>query len=175
MTQGRKPLPDNVHLLNGNPSKKPLAALSNGARVPVEIPEPPNLVKGEAKKIWERTAERLEKLGVINSIDESALVRYCLAYARFIEVEKEIEKLNREGKKEGKLFKGLVTKTPSGYEQQSVLFQIRSKCHEEMKGFEAVFGMTPSARTSVDVSPQQDLFNEDGDDGEEKQGTARFF
>lgn len=167
---GPKPLPNNVHALRGNPSKKPLAALKNGARVPVEIPKaPPGLTAG-AKKVWARVSPKLQRLGVIADVDESALVRYCIAYSRYLEVEKEIERLN---KKES--FSGLTTRTPSGYEQQSVLFQIRSKCHEELKGLEQVFGMTPSARTSVDVNPQSDLFGDHGESGEEKDPAAKYF
>lgn len=175
--RGPKPLPSNVHLLNGNPSKKPLAALKNGARVPVEIPKPPREIKGQAKKIWERVTEKLAKLGVIADVDESALVRYCHAYEGYLDVVREIEREDKEGKKEGIAFKGRITVTPSGYEQQSVLFQLRSKYHEELKHFEAVFGMNPSSRSgSVDVNPQADLFGkDDGESGEEESGAAKYF
>lgn len=174
--RGPKPLPDNVHALRGNPSKKPLAALKNGTRVPVEVPKPPREIKGPAKKIWERTSERLVKLGVISEVDESALVRYCHAYAGYLWVISEIEKVNKEGAAAGRPHKGMITKTPSGYEQQSVLFQIRSKYHDELKSLEAVFGMTPSARSSVDVNPQGDLFGkDDGESGEEETGAAKYF
>lgn len=173
--RGPKPLPDNVHALRGNPSKKPLAALKNGTRVPVEIPEPPREIKGASKKIWDRIAPRLVKLGVIANVDESALVRYCHAYAGYLEVIRDIEKLNREGAKEGVAHKGLITNTPSGYQQQSVLFQIRSKYHDELKSLEAVFGMTPSARSTVDVNPQADLFDKDGDSSEKADPAAKYF
>src|SRR5690606_32232180 len=144
---------------------------------PVEIPDAPSIIKGEARKIWDRVSAELVRLGVIAKVDESAMVRYCLAYARFLEVERAIERENREGKKKGKPFRGLVTKTPSGYEQQSVLFQIRSKMHDELKSLEAVFGMTPSARSGgVDVNPQADLFGKgDGESSEEESGAAKYF
>lgn len=150
-TRGPKPLPDNVHRLNGNPSKKKLAVLHDGSRIPVEIPDCPTHLCAAAKKEWKRITVELERLGLIAKIDRAALGAYCAAYARWEAAEK---KLNKEG------IDSLVYKMPSGYEQTSAWLQISNRSLEIMYKFLAEFGMTPSARSRVSVTVQQDLFNE---------------
>lgn len=150
-SRGPKPLPDNVHLLNGNPSKKKLAVLHDGSRIPVEIPDCPTHLSVGAKKEWKRIAPELERLGLIAKIDRAALAIYCQTFARWEHAEK---KLKEEGDE------GLVYAMPSGYKQTSPWLQISNRCVELIYKSLAEFGMTPSARSRVTVTVQQDLFNE---------------
>lgn len=150
-TRGPRPLPDNVHLLNGNPSKKKLAVLHDGSRIPVEIPDCPTHLCPSAKKEWKRISVELERLGLIAKIDRAALGVYCQAYARWETAEKKMRKLGDDA---------LIYKMPSGYEQTSAWLQISNRSVEIMHKFLAEFGMTPSARSRVSVTVQQDLFNE---------------
>jgi P27 family predicted phage terminase small subunit len=150
-TRGPKPLPDNVHLLNGNPSKKRLAVMHDGSRVPVEIPDCPSHLSASAKKEWKRISVELERLGLIAKIDRAALGVYCQAYARWETAEKKMRAAGDDA---------LIYKMPSGYEQTSAWLQISNRSVEIMHKFLAEFGMTPSARSRVNVTVQQDLFNE---------------
>lgn len=168
MKRGPKPLPDNVHLINGNPSKKRLAILDSGARVPVEIPDCPTHLTPEAKKEWKRISVELEKLGLIAKIDRAALAIYCQAFGRWVYAEKKIKELGDDG---------LTYKMTSGYQQIGVWVQISNRSVEIIHKFLSEFGMTPSARSRVNVTLQQDLFTADDSSKNETptKPTDKFF
>src|SRR5690242_18226422 len=68
-TRGPRALPANVHILRGNPSKKPLGELFDELRPEVEIPDCPSWIWSEAKKEWKRVSAELEKYGLISKLD----------------------------------------------------------------------------------------------------------
>lgn len=151
---GVKPLPSNVHRLNGNQSKLSAAELKGrDAVLPVtSIPDAPSHLTESAKAEWDRVTPVLKKLGLITDLDMAALAAYCQAYGRWHEAETKIKELGD---------KGLVETTPSGYKQMSVLLQVSNRAVDQMHKFMTEFGMTPSNRTSVTPSPQPDLFGDD--------------
>ena len=159
---GPKPLPKNVHVLNGNPSKLPRNALFDDCIRPrTEIPTPPDHLSPEALEEWNRISGELEALGLISQIDRAALSVYCQAYGRWVQCEKKLTELGE---------KGMVETTPSGYKQQGTWLQISNRAVEQMKSFLVEFGMTPSARSRVTPSsPQGDLFDEQGTGSKKKQ------
>lgn len=143
---GPKPLPNNVHRLHGNPSKKPLANLSDEVRPEIEIPNCPAHLKDEARKEYKRISAELEVLGLIAKIDRAALAAYCSAWAEYVFCEKKIAQLNADDPAGEK---GYVTVTPSGYHQMSIWVSIRTRALYTMKTFLVEFGMTPSSRSRV--------------------------
>lgn len=147
--RGPKPLPANVHLLNGNRSKLSASRLLDSVRPEVSIPEPPDHLLPDAVAEWHRITVELKQLGLVTEIDRAALAVYCQAYARWVESERKLKAL-------GDL--GMVESTPSGYRQIGVWLQISNRAVEQMHKFLAEFGMTPSARSRVTPSPQGDLF-----------------
>jgi P27 family predicted phage terminase small subunit len=151
---GPKTLPANVHRLSGNRSKLSVLELRDRDAVlpAVSIPKAPSHLLPAAKKEWKRVSVHLEKLGLITELDMAALAAYCQAYARWTGAELKLKKLGEDG---------LITKTPSGYQQMSVWYQVSNKAVEQMHKFSAEFGMTPSTRTRVTASPQLDLFPND--------------
>jgi len=156
-------------LAKGNPSKKRFTTLSDGTRVPIEIPSPPAHLLPEALIEWDRITVELEKLGLIAAVDRAALAVYCQAYARWVEVETKLQTLNDPLRPD---LNPLVERTPSGYQQMSVLLQISNRAVEQMHKFLAEFGMTPSARQRVTICPQQDMFT---DDKTPQQGAKAYF
>ena len=162
---GRKALPAHIHVINGNPSKKRFAALADGTRVPIEIPEAPAHIDPAAKKEWKRITVELQKLGLIAKVDRAALGIYCQAYSRWEKAEREIKKLGDDG---------LIEATPSGYKQISVWLQISNRAVETMHKFMGEFGMTPSARSRVTINIQADLFGntDDASTGDKKPNPA---
>ena len=154
MTQpGPKPLPANVHLLRGNASKKPLASLLDDAvRPPVEIPECPAHLEGEALAEWGRITPHLQQLGLIAQIVRAALTGYCDAWGEYVWACDRIRAHNGE---DDSGERGRVGITPSGYKQISVLQQIRNRSLEQMKLFLAMFGMSPADRSRVTQSDPQ--------------------
>lgn len=148
--RGPKPLPANVHLLRGNPSKLTSGQLRDGVCPDVEIPSAPRHLKGEALKEWKRVSVELEKLGLISKIDRAALAMYCAAWGRHVNAENKILELGADG---------LVDVTPNGFQVQSAWLNISNKAMEQCSKFMAEFGMSPSSRSRVTPGEVQgDLF-----------------
>lgn len=170
--RGPKPKPAHMHLINGNPSKKSLAALQDGTRIPVSVPNMPKHLDRVAKAEWIRISEELRKLGLVSEIDMAALAVYCVAYSRWVKAELMLKKEQEAA---------LIETTPSGYKQIGPWLQISNRAVEQMHKFLAEFGMTPSARNRVTISPQGDLFGDtpgddtSDDDQTDTQGPGRFF
>lgn len=148
--RGPKPLPNNVHLLRGNPSKKTASQLIDGVSPVVEIPSAPKHLKGEALKEWKRISVELETLGLVSKIDRAALAMYCTAWGRHVYAEEKMREL-------GDL--GMVDKTPNGFQVQGVWVNISNKAMEQCLKYLSEFGMSPSSRSRVTPGDMQgDLF-----------------
>lgn len=152
MKPGPKPLPANVHIINGNPSKKSGRELRDQLRPDVVLPDPPALLSEEAKVEWARLGPEMIRLGLITQLDRMAFSVCCEHWATWCTAQAE---LNKQGPA------GMVDKTPSGYTQMSVWLQIRNRAAEGLRQYLNEFGMTPSARTSLNsITPQLPLFPE---------------
>jgi P27 family predicted phage terminase small subunit len=149
---GPKPMPANVHLLRGNPSKKPLASLLDEVvRPDVAIPKCP--IRSEAfRKEWKRITPHLERLGLVSELDRAMLVGYCTAWADLEWAEHRMAEYNKD---DATGERGRVWDTPSGYKQISVLMQIRNRALEQLKSFSAEFGLSPASRSRVTASDPQ--------------------
>jgi P27 family predicted phage terminase small subunit len=148
--RGPKPLPANVHLLRGNPSKKTTSQLVDGVSPLVEIPQAPKHLKGEALKEWKIITIELEKLGLISKIDRAVLSMYCTAWGRHVDAENKIREMGADG---------LVSETPNGFQVQSAWVNISNKAMEQCHKYLCEFGMSPSARSRVTPSmAHPDLF-----------------
>lgn len=149
---GRRRLPNNVHELHGNPSKKPLRELLGGVHPVVEIPNCPSHLVPEAKKEYKRVTAELKELGLISKIDRAAVSGYCAAWAEVVYCELKISEKNNNDPKGQSGFIGI---TPNGYEQMSVWVQVRNRAYERMMRFASEFGMSPSSRTKATPSENQ--------------------
>jgi P27 family predicted phage terminase small subunit len=138
--RGPKPLPANVHMLRGNPSKLSSDRLRDSVAPEVEIPNAPKHLQGEALKEWKRIGVELEKLGLVSKIDRAALSMYCTAWGRHVEAENKIRELGEDG---------LVGVTPNGFQVQSAWVNISNKAMEQCMKYLSEFGMSPSARSRV--------------------------
>lgn len=151
MKPGPAPLPSNVHMMNGNPSKKPAGALRDELKPDVILPDPPPHLLPEAKAEWVRLGPEMIRLGLITQLDRAEYAQYCQHWARWVQAELKLQEL-QEG--------GLVETTPSGYRQIGVWLQISNRACEAMHRSAKEFGMTPSARTGFTgrLTPQMPLF-----------------
>lgn len=52
------------------------------------IPTCPVILKGEAKREWSRLTEELDRQGLLTHLDRGILANYCLAWGRWVELEK---------------------------------------------------------------------------------------
>jgi len=139
-TRGRKPKPTALKLLEGNPGKRPLNAKE--PKPEKKAPRCPSWLEPEAKKEWKRMSKTLETMGVLTQVDSAAFAGYCQAYARWKEAEEFLTK------------HGTIFKTPSGYIQQVPQVSIAQTYLKVMKDFCSEFGLTPAARTRIQIDAE---------------------
>ena len=88
-------------------------------------------------------AKTLESIGILTEIDKAAFAGYCQAYARWKEAEEFLTK------------HGTIFKTPSGYIQQVPQVSIAQTYLKIMKDFSSEFGLTPAARTRIQINTKE--------------------
>ena len=136
--QGRKPVPTNLRLLKGNPSKRPMNKDEPQSEcVRADLPPPKHLGK-LASECWIHMVKMLSEAQVITELDLHGLELYCAAYQNWRDGQQKVIEL------------GSIVKSPkSGYPVQSPYFAIANKAHEQMVKISAEFGLTPSSRSRV--------------------------
>ena len=172
--RGRKALPANVHMLRGNPSKKPLAELTGSFQPEVDIPNCPRHLLPEARKEWKRMSAQLERYGLISQLDRSMFALYCQAWARCVWAEEALAREHRlalermaEAEAAGQAYAGgdgYTVQTPNGHMTYSPYWVMSNKAQEQLNRYLARFGLDPSSRGQVNLSAvrQRDMFdNED--------------
>lgn len=174
--RGRRALPSNVHMLRGNPSKKPIAQLLGEFKPEVEIPDFPSWIWPEAKKEWKRISVELERYGLVSKLDRAALVLYCQAWAKMVWAERMLsrsmklaEEARVKAESEGNEYTGgdgLMVKTANGNFTYSHHWVVGKHAASEVKRYLDLFGLSPSARTRVTTSDnrQGSLFEEGSQD-----------
>lgn len=139
-------MPSKTKALHGNPSKRKQKTAE--AQPPPGATPPKHLDKA-AKEEWRRISKLLLDLGLLTKLDQAALAAYCVAYSRWVEAEKQVQK------------HGLIFKAQSGYPMYSPYLNIANRAMKQMREFLSEFGMSPSSRTRVSVvepSQQNDPF-----------------
>jgi P27 family predicted phage terminase small subunit len=141
-TAGVPPLPTKMKLLKGI---RPDRINHNEPQAePIKL-QPPHHVIKEARKEWYRIVPMLDKMGVLGNVNTAALVVYCIAWARYMEV----EKLIREG--------GMVTSSEKGVGiYVSTYIRISNECVRIMYRLLTEFGATPSSRSRIQAEPKRE-------------------
>lgn len=176
-SRGPQPLPNNVHLLRGNPSKKSAAELLDDFNPEVEIPSAPKWLWQEARKEWRRIGNELQRYGLISKLDRAALVLYCQAWAKLVWAETMLsramaiaEEKRLEAEAAGEVWKGgdgiWVPTGTAGAFQYSHHWVVQRRASEEVAKYLQAFGLSPAARGRVRTSDnrQQTLFGQPGED-----------
>lgn len=109
-----------------------------------EVPAPPSYFDNTAKKEWKRLAPILHKLGLLTVADYAMFEAYCLSYGRMVQAQKDLKKakamtyeyINKAGAK------NIVPRPEIAMIQKESII-IKTLCAE--------FGLTPSARTRMEV------------------------
>lgn len=149
--RGRKPKPTHLKLVTGNPGKRRL----NRAEPKLEaggVPQPPAELSSDARNEWRRVARQLHQAGLLAGLDRAALAAYCQAYARWRAAERALAVMAEKDP----VTAGLLIKTSNGNAIQNPLVGIANKAAAAMVRFAAEFGMTPSARSRIEVAPHDD-------------------
>ncbi len=160
MTVGRKPKPTALRLIDGNRGKR--AVNKAEAVVALAEPTPPAFLCDDAKVEWGRVCSALYAAGLMTELDRAALAAYCAAYGRWAQAERAINRIAAKDK----LNAALMIKTTSGNAIQNPLVGIANKAKADMVRYAAEFGMTPSARSRVNATPEE---------REQENKAARYF
>jgi len=80
--KGRKPIPNTLKLLRGNPGRRPIVPSPDPAP---GIPEAPEIVAGEARVEWDRMVPLLAPIGLLTPVERAGLTAYCLAWSDYVE------------------------------------------------------------------------------------------
>ena len=135
---GRKAIPTAIKILHG--THRPDRANPNEPKVAPGTPEPPEIVTGEARIEWDRLAPLLVSSGVLTTLDGGTLASYCVAFARWLEAERQIAA------------QGTIVKSPSGYPIIIPYLSISNRALKQMKEFGALLGLNPTDRSKIQIS-----------------------
>lgn len=127
---------------------------------PTGKPRCPKWLNKDAAKEFRRIVKLLDTMGLLGAADENALARYASTWVRWRQALQMIEKGG-----EVVVYKDETGKVKAV--QPSAFNSIARSLAEELSRLEQAFGMTPSARSRIDVAMPQPA--------PEPQGKSRFF
>lgn len=159
MASGRKPTPTALKLVKGNPGKR--AVNKKEAKVDLARPMPPEFLNDDAKVEWGRVVDKLYSAGLMTELDRSVLAAYCQAYGRWAQAERALARMAERDT----VNSALMVKTTNGNAVQNPLVGTANKAKADMVRYALEFGMSPSARSKVNATP----------DDHEKDAFADFF
>ncbi len=133
--RGAKPKATVVKLITGNPGRRPLN--KDEAKPTVAIPEPPELLKGEALKEWRRITPLLAEVGLIAKLDRAVIAGYCKAWERWIESERMLETT------------GIIVRSPNGHPIYSPYLSAANKALDQLRQLAEQIGLSGSARSRI--------------------------
>lgn len=143
MAMGRPPKPTHLKVLEGNPGKRVLN--KHEPKPQTRAPACPKHLDKEARAEWRRISKELLHLGLLTEIDRAALAAYCQCWSRWIYAEEQLSKLEGQW----------TFTTDKGYEAASPWISIASKALAEMRQYISEFGLSPAARTRIQVKPAE--------------------
>jgi phage terminase small subunit len=148
--KGRKPLPDYIKRMTGNPGKRPLNAAAPA--LPSERPTPPSCLSPAALAHWHRMIPVLERAGKLTAFTQSPLARYCVACSDYEEIV-----LLEAGMGRARL-------KPRKSNWRTLVFWRGTKkdAVRVMRDFELAYGLTPASAarfTSLPPLPPNDGFD----------------
>lgn len=148
---GRRPKPLAMHQLNGNPSmlnQRELSGVDN-PQPETGLPEMPKGMPRAARREWKQITPLLLANGLLSTVDGKAIMGYCVAYARWEEADKLIDKYGpviqtSYEDKQGNLVIGDLKANPAVAQADKWL--------SRMKSFLIEFGLTPASRRNLKVT-----------------------
>jgi P27 family predicted phage terminase small subunit len=142
MPRGRKPQPINFALLPGQRRDR----INGDQPVPIrEMPEPPDHLDAVAVREFRRVVDYLDQMGVLSLTDTDHIALYADVYSRWCRATKHLQA------------HGDTVTMPNGYQAISPHLKIANECIKQMRGLLSDMGMSPAARTKVNVLPQEDI------------------
>ena len=138
--RGPAPKPTVLRELAGNPGGRPLNRREPKPRQ--RRPKPPGWLTAEQLGEWKRLVRILHPTRVLTEADADLLALYCQHHAVWRRANKELD------------VSGFVITTDKGYPMQSTWLSISMQAAKQMARLLAELGMTPAARTRIQVSEE---------------------
>ena len=117
--------------------------LSTGKTIPVAAPDMPDDFDGEAADEWDRIVPEIEAMGLLATLDRSALIRYCRGWATWVDLD---EKLRATG---------LLVKGARDGLVRNPLWMMRQDVESTLEALEKQLGLTPAARLRAGVKHEE--------------------
>lgn len=135
--KGIKPLPTAIKELRGTLEKSRTLPNEMVVSINRDIPEPPEDLNNEAKKLWQEVCTELKNNGILANVDLGLVEAYCSELVTYKEALRQIKKTSP------------LIKSPSGYAMVSPWQTIRRQSLKAAMDLGQLFGVTPSARTRI--------------------------
>lgn len=142
---GRKKKPTNIKLIEGNPGQRPLP--KNEPKPAPKAPKRPAWLTGEGRKVWERVAPELERLGLLTLVDGESLAAACQSWKTYVDCQRYL-------KKHGMTYT-YINKFGAENEVERPQVKIAQKALDQFKSFCTEFGLTPASRARIEVKPEE--------------------
>ena len=152
-TRGPKPTPTVLALVKGDAGKRGKKKTTE-AKPPASMPTAPAHLGKDAKREWRRLVRRLFEVGLMTDIDRGPLAAYCDAYGQWVEASRMVKAIREREAGKGAAARegaGLLDWTSNGNTILHPLAGIVRTARADMVRYAAEFGMTPSARSRIDV------------------------
>ena len=137
---GRKAKPTALRLIEGNREHRPING--NEPKPSPIAPQPPEYLSAKALEVWNDLSPKLERLGILTEIDSLAFTALCIEWAEYV-------KLRTMGGESIQTFE-------SGAKQVAPEISISHKCLTQLLKLFGEFGLTPSSRSRLSISPEDD-------------------
>lgn len=152
---GRKRKPTRLKVIEGNRGHRDLDPESEPQfTIPDDMPDPPTMLDEYAREEWDRVAPELYGNGLLTLPDAAGLGAYCQAYSTWRTASEQFA-ADRQDNAAARS-KGLVVITKQGNRIQNPLLGIVNKARADMVKLGAEFGLTPSARASLQGAKRGD-------------------
>ena len=157
--RGRKPTPDYMKLVHGNPGHRPIAG--DGPKPEPKAMAAPAWLPEAARTEWTRIMPELVRWGLFTRLDAGALACYCIAFAQVRRAQKTLKGKQLTYETVGRAGKMLRSRPELAQMHEAM---------RQLSRFAAEFGLSPAARVRLRGTAQGELFPGDPV-GDAKTGT----
>ncbi|NIM21844.1 MAG: phage terminase small subunit P27 family [Candidatus Latescibacteria bacterium] len=145
--RGPAKMPTKLRQLNNNASKRPINQNEPKPAAPAALKTPKGIGPA-AQKVWRILSKKLLAAGLLTEIDTDLLTRYCVFFIRYQKARDHLLELDRLGLP---YYDECESKYGGPTRRLHPEVKLEKDYHEILYRIEQQFGMSPSARTSLEV------------------------
>ena len=148
--RGRKPKPNGLRLIQGNPGKRPIN--KHEPKFMKGAPHCPDYLDACAKEKWKAVVSELAPQGILTKVDGDILAGYCQQYSIHVTASEFVASLD-----------GKLTIVNAGRVQLNPMIKAARDALLVMNRLGVEYGITPSSRSRIHATPTNP--DEDKDKG----------